>query len=413
GVNNFNVHALDELNDTIEFPVFLRVADDHGGPLTDLIDDRATLRKAIDALVELGYPPSALIAVEFAAEPVRPGIFRKLSVFRVGERFLPHPSVHDISWVIKEGRAGVAPKELYDEDLRFMQTNPFAEQIRRVFEIANVDYGRVDFGLVDGRPRIYEVNTNPVIGDPTQHSIPERVESMKLWWEGLLSALHAIDLREEAHAPIDMSLEDAATLGRALETYPSVKNGALKLGEALAQRGEREAAARHAIAALAQSPDDALVAIRASRLLVDCGFVAEGIEALNRALDSNPGNYELLLEAAQLLARAQRGDEAIEAMNRALALRPDEPDTYEVLYGVHLSLGDRAAAIEATKSTLKLLGADEAPSKVRRRKHIRARLRLLKVGLDPQQIQSFFRQVTKRISGRRFSEARTEQPLGR
>src|SRR5688500_9456386 len=43
GINDFNVYSLDEDTKPVRFPVFLRIANDHSGPLTDLISDQATL----------------------------------------------------------------------------------------------------------------------------------------------------------------------------------------------------------------------------------------------------------------------------------------------------------------------------------------------------------------------------------
>ena len=38
--------------------------------------------------------------------------------------------------------------------------------LRRVFAVAGVDYGRVDYGVLDGVPQVWEINLNPTIGRP-------------------------------------------------------------------------------------------------------------------------------------------------------------------------------------------------------------------------------------------------------
>ncbi len=58
-------------------------------------------------------------------------------------------------------RPAIATAKLYTEEYELVATHRFAEAMRPVFEIAGVEYGRVDFGLVDGRPQIYEINSNP------------------------------------------------------------------------------------------------------------------------------------------------------------------------------------------------------------------------------------------------------------
>ena len=131
--------------------------------MSELIENEEQLSAALEQSVRDGVPRSLSGIVEYSAEPVQPGLFRKLSVFRVADRLLGYTCVHDDQWIVKYGKPGIASPELYDEEYEFVSTNPFAEALRPVFEIAGVDYGRVDFGLVGGRPQIYEINTNPDI----------------------------------------------------------------------------------------------------------------------------------------------------------------------------------------------------------------------------------------------------------
>jgi hypothetical protein len=83
---------------------------------------------------------------------------------------------------VKYGKPGIATPELYEEEYDFIATNPFAEALRPVFDIAGVDYGRVDFGLVAGRPQIYEINTNPDIKlRPPPGDVQRRNDSIDLF----------------------------------------------------------------------------------------------------------------------------------------------------------------------------------------------------------------------------------------
>jgi hypothetical protein len=193
GLNDFNVYRADELGSTMRFPVFLRKVHSHREPLSDLLLDRVAVEKAIDTAVAEGTPVANLLVVEFAAEPVRPGLYRKLSAFRVGHTIVPHICVHDTSWLVKQGQQGIAGAELYREELALLQTNPFAEHLQRAFDIAAIDYGRADFGFYRGRIQIYEINTNPAMAPPSRHPSPVREESLRLAWEKYLQALQAID----------------------------------------------------------------------------------------------------------------------------------------------------------------------------------------------------------------------------
>ena len=377
GLNGFNVFSLDEVSKPKRFPVFIRVSDDHAGPLTDLIGDQQTLQRAIEALTGIGYPRSTLIIVEYAAKPIRPGIFRKLSVFRVADRYLPHVCVHDSNWVIKAGRSGGAPSELYDEELDILRTNPFAERMKPVFETGEIDFGRVDFSFVDDQLCIYEINTNPTLARPAQHAFPQRMESMKLWWQALLLALHAIDDPAKEGSNVDVSVDDASTLRHALDIYPFVKDGFLRACEAHSRRGESEAAIRYAECALAQAPDDARVMLRVSKLLADNNLLKEAIDIVSRNNEGHQQDFDLLVHKARLLARAKRGTDAVEAVSRAIRLRPKDVRSYRALSEVRWTLGDSKAALMATKEAIKLLGSKNDPGTAKQLAELQAQQRTL------------------------------------
>lgn len=193
GLNDFTAWRVDELAGIARYPVFLRKTHGHREPLSDLLHSRADLDKAVHAAIHSGTPAENLLAVEFAAEPVRPGLYRKLAAFRIGDDIVPHICVHDTSWLVKYGKLGIATEELYRDELNILQTNPFADHLREVFDVAGVEYGRADFGIFRGRVQVYEINTNPALYAPAQHPSPVRVESLKVAWEKYLGALRAID----------------------------------------------------------------------------------------------------------------------------------------------------------------------------------------------------------------------------
>lgn len=193
GLNDFNVYRAAEDFSRARFPVFVRKLQNHREPLSDLLYTHSEARQVIDAAVAAGTPMENLIVIEYAAEPVRDGLFRKLSAFRIGDRIVPHISVHDTSWLVKYGQHGIGTEDIYREELELLKANPFADQLRRVFDIAEIEYGRADFGIYRGRIQIYEINTNPHVAAPGAHPSPIRRESMRLIWNLYLEALRAID----------------------------------------------------------------------------------------------------------------------------------------------------------------------------------------------------------------------------
>jgi hypothetical protein len=196
GLNDFNVHPAGELPAEMRFPVYIRRPHGHGEPSSGLLHGREEVEKAIAAEVEAGVPVGNLMVIEYAGEPVRPGLYRKLAAFRIGAEIVPYLCGHDTSWLVKEGITGIAGEELYQDEARLMRENPYAEHLRRAFEIAEIEYGRADFGFYQGRIQIFEINTNPNILAPDPHPFPTRVQTMEFVWNNIARSLHGIDSPE-------------------------------------------------------------------------------------------------------------------------------------------------------------------------------------------------------------------------
>lgn len=197
GINSFKAWPGEEVDLVDRFPVFVRTRAAHRGNLTELLPDAGMLAAEFARLLGEGFPVADLMIVEYRAEPLHGDVFRKLSVYRVGEIMCPSISVHQRSWAAKLGEAGVAGESGYEEELELIRRNAFADAGRTVFEAAGADFGRADFGWCGGRPEFYEVNTNPDIGmGAAQPDSPARRESMKLSKRQLLDAIAALDSPE-------------------------------------------------------------------------------------------------------------------------------------------------------------------------------------------------------------------------
>ena len=195
GLNDFDAYRSHEINSIKRFPVFLRKIQGHGKPLSGLLENRESVESAVAAAIAAGTPEENLVLIEFAGEPVRPGLFRKLAAFRIGNAIVPHLSVHDTVWLVKHGRMVDSIEDLYREEYAMLQENPFAEHFQKVFDVAGVEYGRADFSFFQGRIQVFEINTNPHLEEADPHPSATRVASMKLSWDKYLQALQAIDSR--------------------------------------------------------------------------------------------------------------------------------------------------------------------------------------------------------------------------
>jgi hypothetical protein len=211
GLNDFNAYRAEEMLVPNRWPVFLRTEGNHAYPVSALLDDAAAMKEAVKSAVAAGYPYSSMLIVEYCAEPVRPGLFRRFSVLRVGERMLGYTCAHDDKWVVKYGQPGIAPPELYEEEFEIVMTNPFGEQMRRVFELGGVEYGRVDFGMVGGRPQVFEINTNPnILLTPPPSPAPRRNESVALFKTNYIAALKALEDRAPRFVAVNRAMRAAA-----------------------------------------------------------------------------------------------------------------------------------------------------------------------------------------------------------
>lgn len=193
GINSFGAWAADEAAAVDRFPVFVRTAAAHRGNLTEPLGNANALAAALENLIAQGYPLSDLMIVEYRAEPIRDDVFRKMAMYRVGDRFIPAPSVHERNWAAKLGTDGVAGEAGYAEDLDRIRTNPYAQALRSAFLAANIEYGRADFGIVRFRPEVYEINTNPAVSGSGPHHFAARAAALEWSSEAYLSAVRELD----------------------------------------------------------------------------------------------------------------------------------------------------------------------------------------------------------------------------
>jgi hypothetical protein len=174
GLNDFQAHRADGPLDGLRFPVFVRLADDHTGSLTPLLHNRAELRCAMAYLWMRGLPRRDLLVVEFCETASPDGWYRKYSIFRIGDTYVPRYLHIGPHWMTKAVTSNVEEK-LVLEEIAFLRDNPHDAWVRRVFEMAHIEYGRLDYGVRDGRPQAWEINLTPFLGaDPNRPAGPEK-----------------------------------------------------------------------------------------------------------------------------------------------------------------------------------------------------------------------------------------------
>ena len=181
GINDFRAYRIDELGPQVRFPVFLRWANEHGGSLGDPVPDRVTLDARLarikhDHHRRWRWIRDQLLVVEQVDAVSPDGLYRKYSAARIGDTYIPRHLLVDQHWITKNPK--VVTTELLAEEEAFLAEPKDLDLMRRAFEIAGIEYGRIDWGYVNGRPQIWEINTNPMfVTGSSPH--PLRVELLR------------------------------------------------------------------------------------------------------------------------------------------------------------------------------------------------------------------------------------------
>lgn len=192
GINDFDAYHLTDLRPPARFPVFLRRADAHSGPGSNLLDDQARLDRTLLAFRERGSPVETTILVEYQDTRGVDGLYRKYGVMKVAARIFPVQVLTAEAWINKRGSAARWTPDVVAAELDYFERNPHREMVERAFSIAGMEYGRIDFGLTDGRMQVWEINGNPSFTGSTPR-VPERAEATAIANHHLVDALIALD----------------------------------------------------------------------------------------------------------------------------------------------------------------------------------------------------------------------------
>ncbi len=191
GINDFNAYRLHEGSSPRKFPVFVRRESDHCGSLTPLLANQSELDRALSDLREAGVSASELLVIEFCDTANASGEYQKLSGFRIGDEIVPRHILYSSAWVTKKS-------ELVDdlkvrEEIEFLQSNPHERELRRIFDLAGIQYGRIDYGIRNGRIQVWEINTNPTVMVAQNECAPQRRRGQNLVARRIAAAFEKLD----------------------------------------------------------------------------------------------------------------------------------------------------------------------------------------------------------------------------
>lgn len=170
GINDFTVYPIlpDDIPQPKRFPVFIREANDHKGNLSPLLEDQSQLEETIIQLRsanKLGLNP---IVTEYISVRNDQGYFHKYGAFRIGDRIIAAHYMMEKQWVVKGSAVDTQDFEI-QADYDYVINNPHAQEVMEIFKLAQIDYGRIDYALVNGKIQVFEINTNPALPPPKSY----------------------------------------------------------------------------------------------------------------------------------------------------------------------------------------------------------------------------------------------------
>ena len=189
GINQFRVHRLTETTVPGRFPVFLRREDDHHANQTGLLTDQAAVNQAVDQLRRRGEDLAPWIMAEFCDVSDADGMFTCYSSFCIDGTIFPHHLFFSRRWVMKAQH--LFDPELLAQEQQYMATGAHQDELRRIFQLGRIDFGRIDYALLDGRIQVWEINTNSLITSPRHYLDPRRIEVYAQIHRGFAGALRS------------------------------------------------------------------------------------------------------------------------------------------------------------------------------------------------------------------------------
>lgn len=192
GLNQFNVARYDAGERPQRYPAFIRLEDDCQGPDSAIINDDAEFDQAVAELTQKGKTAKRRIVVEFCAELDRDGFYRKYGAFNIGGKIVPQHILRSQGWNVK--RAGLQSDAAFAaEELAYARDNPHERELQKIFAIAGIDFGRIDYGLVNGGIQTYEINSNATFPDFTDTHNDNRDELRNLVRQTTMDTILKID----------------------------------------------------------------------------------------------------------------------------------------------------------------------------------------------------------------------------
>lgn len=216
GRNDFRAVRVTDDWRSLRYPVFVRDSGSHDGALSPLLHTPIDVERAIGQALVQGRQLRRLMVVEFCDTADSDGSYRKYSAFVVGRHIVPRYLSVSREWMLKF-QGSEFTLRMAEEERDYVLTNPHEAELRDIFALARVDYGRIDYGMKDGRLQTWEINLNPTIGRGLRTSsgkIPPELEAVRKptkehFYTRFREAWESVDSPPGVGPPIQLAIDPA------------------------------------------------------------------------------------------------------------------------------------------------------------------------------------------------------------
>jgi hypothetical protein len=189
GINSFNAYRTDGPLEGLRYPAFIRHELHSQFTHLTLAQNAQQYGALVNGVTWQQGSRKNLITVEFCDTAGPDGFYRKYGAFVVGGRIVPRHVFVSRNWSVRNVDL-VDPPHLAAE-LEYLNTNPHEEALLKCAQLAGIAYGRIDYSLLEGRPQLWEINTNAAF--VSQEASAERRPGLEKFVATFADAMLALD----------------------------------------------------------------------------------------------------------------------------------------------------------------------------------------------------------------------------
>jgi hypothetical protein len=217
GFNEFRAVRATGSLEGLRFPVFIREERDHQGAISPLLGSQHEIYQALGKALIKGHDLANLLVIEFCDTSDKVGLYRKYAAYIVGDSVIAQSLDFGRHWMLKYTKTEVYP-EFAHEELDFVMNNPHKKQLLEIFKLAQVDYGRIDYAIHEGKVQTWEINLYPTIETGLLELQEFRDQVRRHFYQEFERAWRTLDISRSEGPAIRLNIKPETFRGRDAES---------------------------------------------------------------------------------------------------------------------------------------------------------------------------------------------------